>query len=294
MEIRIVYSLVSVAKTAVLGFLFAVAYLVVFGVPAAAFPPAPHYTLYGMVRDQVGQTVVAEGAEVILLKGGVEIGRTPITAGRQLEQNYELRVRIDQNRSGTTLYTEKAVEAQGLFSLVVEMNGSRFYPIEVTGNLTAGKGGERVKLDLNLGADSDGDGLPDVWEQWQLHQAGRAPDEDGNWDLHLLDKDGDFDRDGQSDLVEYIAGTFAGDATETFGLTVKEKLADRVRLEFFGIPGKAYTIESSEDGKTWTRVDFAIESDGPRARAYQATEVGLLSVFTVSSAPTTLYRITVR
>lgn len=294
MEIRIVYSLISVAKTAVLGFLFAVAYLVVFGVPAAAFPPAPHYTLYGMVRDQVGQTVVAEGAEVILLKGGVEIGRTPITAGRQLEQNYELRVRIDQNRSGTTLYTEKAVEAQGLFSLVVEMNGSRFYPIEVTGNLTAGKGGERVKLDLNLGADSDGDGLPDVWEQWQLHQAGRAPDEDGNWDLHLLDKDGDFDRDGQSDLVEYIAGTFAGDATETFGLTVKEKLADRVRLEFFGIPGKAYTIESSEDGKTWTRVDFAIESDGPRARAYQATEVGLLSVFTVSSAPTTLYRITVR
>jgi hypothetical protein len=203
-------------------------------------------------------------------------------------------VRIDQNRSGTTLYTEKAVEAQGLFSLVVEMNGSRFYPIEVTGNLTAGKGGERVKLDLNLGADSDGDGLPDVWEQWQLHQAGRAPDEDGNWDLHLLDKDGDFDRDGQSDLVEYIAGTFAGDATETFGLTVKEKLADRVRLEFFGIPGKAYTIESSEDGKTWTRVDFAIESDGPSARAYQATEVGLLSVFTVSSAPTTLYRITVR
>ncbi|MEN8785426.1 MAG: hypothetical protein ABF379_13770 [Akkermansiaceae bacterium] len=290
MKSRTVFSLAMMVKTTILGLLIAL----VLVTPVAAFPPAPYYTLFGMVRDQVGQTVVAEGAEVVLLKDGVEIGRSPITAGRQLEQNYELRVRIDQNRSGTTLYTEKAVEAQGLFSLVVEMNGSRFYPIEVTGNLTAGKGGERVKLDLNLGADSDGDGLPDVWEQWQLHQAGRAPDEDGNWDLHLLDKDGDFDRDGQSDLVEYIAGTFAGDATETFGLTVKEKLADRVRLEFFGIPGKAYTIESSEDGKTWTRVDFAIESDGPSARAYQATEVGLLSVFTVSSAPTTLYRITVR
>jgi hypothetical protein len=29
---------------------------------ASAFPPAPYYTLYGMVRDQVGQTVMAEGA----------------------------------------------------------------------------------------------------------------------------------------------------------------------------------------------------------------------------------------
>jgi hypothetical protein len=47
---------------------------------ASAFPPAPYYTLHGMVRDQVGQTVTAEGAVVILLKGGVEVGRTPITS----------------------------------------------------------------------------------------------------------------------------------------------------------------------------------------------------------------------
>jgi hypothetical protein len=37
---------------------------------ASAFPPAPYYTLFGVVRDRVGQTVTAEGAEVILLKGG--------------------------------------------------------------------------------------------------------------------------------------------------------------------------------------------------------------------------------
>ena len=40
-----------------------------------AFPPAPHYTLYGIVRDQVGQRVTAEGAEVVLLRGSAEIGR---------------------------------------------------------------------------------------------------------------------------------------------------------------------------------------------------------------------------
>ncbi|MEJ6578933.1 MAG: hypothetical protein QNL68_03955, partial [Akkermansiaceae bacterium] len=73
--------------------------LLVTGV-ARAFPPAPYYTLHGVVRDQVGQTVTAEGAQVILLKGGVEVGRTPITSS-QIDLNYELNMRLDQNRSGT-------------------------------------------------------------------------------------------------------------------------------------------------------------------------------------------------
>ena len=270
-----------------LGFLLA-------AVTASAFPPAPHYTLYGMVRDQVGQTVTAEGAEVILLKGGVEVGRTPITSSR-LDQSYELKIRIDQNRSGTAFYTEKAIAAQGLFSLVVSMNGELFYPIEVSGNLTAGKGGERVNLDLTLGEDKDKDGLPDVWEAWQLYQAGLYPDENGEWDLSLIDPNGDFDKDGQSNLLEYIAGTFAGDATETFGLTIKEKLPESVRFQFYGITGKVYTIERSADMKTWTRVPFAVGAPGTGNNAHQATEVGIVSAFTIpQSTDKEFYRLTVR
>ena len=259
-----------------------------------AFPPAPYYTLYGMVRDQVGQTVTAEGAEVILLKGGVEVGRTPITSS-QIDLNYELNMRIDQNRSGTTFYTEKAVAAGGLFSLVVSMNGELFYPIEVSGNLTAGKGGERVKLDLTLGEDKDKDGLPDVWEAWQLYQAGLYPDENGKWDLSLIDPNGDFDKDGQSNLLEYIAGTFAGDATETFGLSIKEKLPQSVRFEFYGITGKVYTIESTLDMKTWTRVPFAVGAPGAGNNAHQASDVGIVSAFTAPRAThSEFYRLSVR
>ena len=261
---------------------------------ASAFPPAPYYTLYGVVRDQVGQTVTAEGAEVILLKGGVEVGRTPITS-TQIEQNYQLNMRLDQNRSGTTFYTEKAVAAGGLFSLVVSMNGEFFYPIEVSGNLTAGKGGERVNLDLTLGEDKDKDGLPDVWEAWQLYQAGLYPDENGEWDLSLIDKNGDFDKDGQSNLLEYIAGTFAGDATETFSLAIREKLPESVRLEFYGITGKVYTIESSLDMKTWTRVPFAVGAPGAGNNAHQASDVGIVSAFTAPRAThSEFYRLSVR
>ena len=261
---------------------------------AAAFPPAPYYTLYGMVRDQVGQTVTAEGTEVILLKGGLEVGRTPLTSNR-IDQSYELNMRLDQNRSGTTFYTDKAIAASGLYSLVVSMNGTLFYPIEVSGNLRAGNGGERVKLDLTLGEDKDKDGLPDTWEAWQLYQAGLYPDENGNWNLSLLDKNGDFDKDGQSNLLEYIAGTFAGDATETFGLTIKEKLPQSVRFEFYGITGKVYTIESSVDTKTWTRVPFAVGTPGTGSNSYQASDVGVVSAFTAPRSNTSeFYRLSVR
>jgi hypothetical protein len=194
---------------------------------AAAFPPAPYYTLYGMVRDQVGQTVTAEGAEIILLKGGVEIGRTPITSG-QLDHNYELNIRIDAARSGTVFYSDKAVAALGEFSLVVAMNG-------------------------------------------------------------------DYDRDGQNNLQEYLAGTFAGDATETFALALKEKLPQSVRFEFYAITGKVYTIESTLDMKTWTRVAFAVGAPGTGSEAYQASQVGILSIFTAPRSNTgEFFRLTVR
>ena len=258
------------------------------------FPPAPYYTLYGMVRDQVGQTLTAEGAVLILLKGDTEIGRTPIN-NLQLDQSYELNIRIDANRSGTTLYSEKAVVANGLFSLVVEMNGALFYPIEVSGSLTAGKGGERVRLDLNLGEDTDGDGLPDIWEQWMLYQAGYFPDGNGNWPIHLIDRNGDLDGDGLSNYLEYIAGTFAGDATERFDLQIKEKADTSVRFEFYAITGKTYTIERSADMKTWARVPFAIGAPAVGGQSYSATDVGILSAFTTpASANKEFYRLTVR
>ena len=118
-----------------------------------AFPPAPYYTLHGTVRDQTGQVIRADGAEVLLLKGTEVKGRAKISSGVNLDQNYSLAVRIDQSRPATTLYNQAAVQANGQFGLAVEMNGQRYLPIEVNGTLTAGKGGEQVRLDLTLGED---------------------------------------------------------------------------------------------------------------------------------------------
>jgi len=263
---------------------------------APAFPPSPYYRIYGMVRDQVGQSITDQTASVLLLKGGLEVGRTPINSDVQLDQNYALNVKIDQNRSGTALYHNDAIPAQGVYSLAVEMNGALFYPIEVQGTLTAGKGGELVRLDLNLGEDTDGDGLPDIWEAWQLYQAGYSPDANGKWPINLINKNGDFDNDGVSNWLEYVAGTFAGDATEKFELKIQERLPDLVRCDYYEITGKTYTIESSVDMKTWTRVSYSLDVPGTAASTHVATDVGVRSAFIAqpAGAQRSFYRLTVR
>ena len=261
-----------------------------------AFPPAPYYTLYGMIRDQVGQVISSDGSVVVLLKGGVEIARTPVTKDK-LNQNYELAVRIDQNRTGTVLYSDKAVAAQGAFSIAVLLNGVQYLPIEASGSLTAGKGGERVRLDLNLGEDANKDGLPDIWQEWQLYGAGYYPDANGNWPLNLITKNGNFFNNGLTNWQNYIAGTYAGDP-QRFDLEIKEKTDSSIRFDFYAIYGKTYTIEHSTDLKTWSLLPFsintAITGSNLGATTYTATDVGILPAFAVPSTTKEFYRLTVR
>jgi len=68
-----------------------------------------------------------------------------------------------------------------------------------------------------------------------------------------------------------------------------------VRLEFYGITGKVYTIESSFDLKTWTRVPFAVGAPGTGNNAHQAGDVGIVSAFTVPRGSSSeFYRLSVR
>ena len=262
--------------------------------PLHAFPPAPFYTIYGVVRDQVGATLQADGAEIILLRDGAEIGRTPIFKDFQPDWNYELRIRVDQNRAASRIYSTKAVVTQGLYSLKVTMNGQDFYPIEAKGTLRAGNGGERVRLDLSLGVDANNDGLPDAWQEWVLYQAGRRLGTAG-WDINLITKNGDFDGDGISNFLEYIAGTFGGDATERFELRLTDKTDTEVSFSFYAITGKVYGIEQSNDLQTWTAVPFASAPGGATVALYRATAVGVMPAYVaVSAGQSRFYRLTVR
>lgn len=269
---------------------------------ASAFPPAPFYTLYGIVRDQVGNTITASGAVLSLQVGGVEIAETPITVltGAKLDHNYELNVRLDANRTGTRTYSSKAVVTQGQFGIVVVLNGVQYAPIQAQGGLIAGKGGERVLLNLDLGVSSAKDGIPDTWKEWQLYQAGYYPDANGNWPLNLVPANGDFNHTGVTNYQQYIAGTFIGDSKFNFYLTIRHKTDTSLSFEYFGITGKTYTIDRSADLKTWTPLMFSgtgpLSAGNPGVGAFTASGSGIANFY---AAPTTspakeFYRLTVR
>lgn len=261
---------------------------------AGAFPPAPNYTIYGLVRDQVGATLAIDGAEIILLRDNAEMGRTPIFTDLRVDSNYELKISIDHSRSDTRSYSSKAIAPQGVYSLKVVLNNQTFLPIEANSTLRVGNGGERVRLDLNLGIDANRDGLPDAWQEWVLYQAGRRAGTPG-WDINLVTKDGDFTGDGVSNWIKYLAGTYHGDVSQRFELRIVGKTASAVALEFYGITGKAYSIEESTDLKSWSAVAFATVPGGATVPFFKAAVVGIQPVYVATTAGTArFYRLSVR
>ena len=229
---------------------------------AYAFPPAPFFTLYGSVRDEQGQTLRVDGAVVIFYKNGVEKLRQTIIENTELDQNYQIRLRMDMQRGGTVSYSDLTNEAGSSFSLAILIHNIAYQPIEMSVTRTVGQSGQRVRLDLTLGVDSDGDGLPDAWEESQLFAAGVARGPNG-WDLSAITRNGDYDHDGISNYDEYIAGTFAADPTDYLSLRFVGKSATSAHLQFFSIYGKRYALETSPDLKTWSPASFYLSSPDP-------------------------------
>ena len=263
-----------------------------------AFPPAPYYTVYGDVRDQYGVLIPADGAAVVVYKDGKELMRQELVASAGTDFNYQLRLRIDMLRTSTTTYSSVALTSGAIYTLAVSIGSQSYYPIEMATAPVIGSASVRRRLNLTLGIDSDGDGLPDAWEEAQLYHGGYLPGNNG-WDLSLIDKNGDFDKDGVSNGTEYVAGTYATDSTSVLSLSIKEKLATSARLEFYAFYGKSYTLESTTDLKTWTAVPFSLSDPAtPDAAAAQSsltsTVTDVISIYADASAQSTYYRLIAR
>lgn len=263
-----------------------------------AFPPAPYYTIYGDVRDQYGILIPAASAAVVVYKDTKEVMRQELVASEGSDFNYQLRLRIDMLRSSTTTYSSIALSSGMIYTVAVSIGSQLYYPIEMATAPMIGSASARRRLDLTLGIDADGDGLPDAWEEAQLYHGGYLPGENG-WDLSLIDKNGDFDKDGVSNGTEYVAGTYATDITSVLSLSIKELLATSARLEFYAFYGKSYTLESSTDLKTWVPVPFFLsDPTAPEAPAAQAsltsTVTNVISIYADASAQSTYYRLIAR
>ncbi len=241
------------------------------GPEAAAFPPAPYHTLYGVARNEFGQPL--EGSEVrIMLEPAngrpmqTSVGWVAISGA-----NFVIRVPMDTGLFDAP-YHPTAMRPTTSFRLKVMVGNTVYLPIEMRGDLKQlGKPGERTRLDLTLGEDTDGDGIPDAWERHLATVLGLA----GIGDVKAGE---DADGDGLSNLDEYLAGSYAYDPADGFRLDIVEKRPEGPVMEFLAIRGRTYAIRSSPDLKQWTSRRFLVVGQEETLTVYRAVDTRVVRV----------------
>jgi len=236
---------------------------------ALAYPPAPQHTLFGLVRDELGRPLKTGSGTVIVSHAAGEIVRAPVEVMAEAGYNYLVRIPVDQGVMAG-LYTPTALLPASPFTLRVLIDGTSYVPLQVSRvQPNIGQPGERTRLDLTLGVDSDNDGLPDAWERALI-----AASEGRLGSLADILPGDDIDGDGLSNLQEYLLGTYALDRADGLALEIVDVSGGRARLRFGATVGRTYTIRTSTDLSTWTPTSFSLTVSGEfNLTSYSSREV---------------------
>jgi len=119
-----------------------------------------------------------------------------------------------------------------------------------------GEAGASVSLRVMLAQDDNGNGIADAWEKAKY-----------NWMKKYkiqgdFDPNADYDKDGQSNYAEYLAGTDPFDPNDRFGVDTMEDEKDYddryLKVTFEANPGRTYSLrEASEvDAADWEKGKF--------------------------------------
>ena len=134
------------------------------------------------------------------------------------------------------------------------------------------RAGDSTRIDLTLGIDADGDGLPDAWQALLRSLLGPGA---------RVGPNDDADGDGISNLDEYLAGTYAFQPDSGFRLNLLPNAGGPPLLEFMVVGPRTYTVYNSTNLQTWTSIPFNIPASGPSATNlpnYRATGIHILQV----------------
>lgn len=242
---------------------------------AMAFPPAPAVTFFGVVRDEGGRPLDTSEGRVIVNGNAGEVTRGITDTTRQRGVNYSVHLPMDANTGGT-LYNVTALRPTLPFTIKVVIRNKTYVPMQMTGRIwTAPKAGERLRLDLSLGLDSDGDGLPDSWEDGLIDgdQSGRLRS------LADVNPGDDLDGDGLTNFQEYQLGTYALDRLDGLALEIAGIDENEVRLQFATVAGRTYRLQSSVDFQTWTDETFTLTTPEAVVPFLRASDTTLIDVY---------------
>jgi hypothetical protein len=226
---------------------------------ATAFPPAPHHLIYGTVRDEYGTPLMTDQAQVILATpNGVQLMTTTVP-GLGFDINFELEVPMDAGLTADP-YEPNALMAGAAFEMYVVIGQTTNLPIQMTGNLAKlGQPGQQTRIDLTLGVDANGDGIPDAWELAFLASIG------SNLGLANLSPGLRLTGDGLTLQQEFFTGTYPFDPQGPFSLAVVSLNNGSPLLQFTAMTGRYYTLLGSPDLQTWSPLTFQVPAEGTSA-----------------------------
>jgi hypothetical protein len=251
--------------------------------------------IYGTVRDQYGTPISVAGAQIVAQTPSGLRFTAPIVPGISSTPgvNFLLKVPLDAG-SAPDLYQPNALLPAAAYKLVVVIGTVTNVPIEIgTNYLSLGQWAKSTRVDLTLGVDSNGDGIPDSWELAFMAMIGT------NLPLSSLNGNTILTPDGLTLRQQFILGTVLFDPGNPLRLIFVGFAGSSPILQFPTINGRSYSVLTSPDLRSWSPVYFNLTSEGLGATHpfYFASGVGTIQVYVAPPPPTTprqFYRVQVQ
>lgn len=228
--------------------------------------PKPPVVTYGLIRDEYGVPLADDAKAVARLvrdaePEGTVYSQCSVAANVFLGMNYRLSLEIDSSgpvrTRAVTVGTPMRVQA------IVDGVDEGLSP---SPTVTTPAAGTLQRRDYTLGEDADGDGLPDAWELWMMELNPNAGEDGAPDSLASFKPDGDDDRDGMSNMQEFLAGTDPFSETDLFSIVSFETVPGTTlaAITFKTSVDRLYHVLVSDtaDGANWSPVATSDSPDG--------------------------------
>jgi|GEM_PF-6534238 len=138
----------------------------------------------------------------------------------------------------------------------VQLSNAGNYQVGITNLAGLATGGLTTNAVLTVLEDTDGDGMPDLWESANGFDPGAAGDA-------ALDADGDH----ASNLQEYLAGTDPNSAVNQLRIEAIRMMSAGAKVEFAALSNKTYAVEYRDEASSgsWSLLEGITAANTNRA-----------------------------